>query len=73
MDPDDGIVWKFQSSPQNSGTTLYENDRYTFGNNNETLVIDPVRLEDTGTYSLTASNEGGSHTSSVAIDVVGKR
>ena len=74
VDPDNGIEWTFQQPSQSDSTVINENayERYSFSNNNETLTINRARVEDSGTYSLTASNEGGSHTASVAINVVGK-
>ena len=70
VDPDNGIVWTFQSS--SDSTAITETERYSFVNNNNALMINRARLEDTGTYSLTATNIAGSHTASVAINVVGK-
>lgn len=76
VNPVSGIVWTLQRSSQSGSTVLSTenpNERYTFENGNERLVIDPVRLEDEGTYSLTATNDGGSRTDDVVINVVGKR
>ena len=43
--------------------------RFTFNENFTSLTINPVYVADEGTYTLTATNEAGSHNASIIVDV----
>ena len=46
-----------------------EDPRYTFSEDFTSLTIDPVIVSDEGTYTLTATNEAGSHSATITVDV----
>ena len=54
---------------QGSHTLAEEDDRFTFSGGFTSLTIDPVVLTDEGTYTLTATNEAGTDSASIVLDV----
>ena len=67
----DNIIWR--RSVTNTGIqTINESDRFVFSNNRRSLEITNVMLSDIGRYMLTASNNGGSSSASIIINVLGE-
>ena len=52
-----------------SHTLASEDDRFTFSEDFRSLTINPVVLSDEGTYTLTATNEAGTDSASIMLDV----
>ena len=62
--------WRVVYVDQEGSHTLAEEDvRFTFSDNFTSLTIDPVVLTDEGTYTLTATNEAGTDSASIVLDV----
>ena len=60
--------WRVVYVDQEGSLTLTE-DRFTFSEDFTSLTIDPVVLTDEGTYTLTATNEAGTDSASIVLDV----
>ena len=67
-----GIRWSFQRS---DGTTIEltpdTDTRYTFSSDMLSLTIEAISLEDEGSYTLTATNSGGTNSATIQLDVQG--
>lgn len=67
------VVWTFTSRLTGEERELSYNEggtRYRFTKNRCSLTIHPVRVSDTGSYKLTASNDGGRSSAVIIIQQV---
>ena len=60
--------WRVTNS-EGSHTLAPEDERFTFSLDFTSLTIDDVHVYDEGVYTLTASNEAGSGSASITVDV----
>ena len=60
--------WEFTNS-EGSYMLTEDDPRFTFSADFTFLTIYPVNVSDEGTYTLTATNEAGSGSASITVDV----
>ena len=71
VDPQD-IVWTFEPSDNTGIVTINDSsDRLVFTSNRQSLTITSILLSDIGKYTLNATNNGGSNTATISINVLG--
>ena len=64
------IVWKFNNTALNNLTTPSDS-RYSFSNDLLSLTISNLQHIDEGVYTFTATNEAGTNSSSINVEIEG--
>ena len=65
------IIWTFNGSVLNNLTNTLSDLRYNFSDNLLNLQISLLQHRDEGVYTLTASNEAGTNSSSINLQIEG--
>ena len=65
------IVWRFNNTVLNN-LTMPSDSRYRFSNDLLVLTISDLQHRDEGVYTITVTNEAGTNSSSIDIEIEGK-
>ena len=67
----DNIKWFFTPAMSKMPVLLTNGTRHTFSPNKQILTVNLVELNDSGRYTLEASNPGGASSAAVQVSVLG--